>query len=337
MAVGSRTGVVTRTDVARYAGVSSAVVSYVVNDGPRPVAAATAARVRQAIEVLGYRPNGSARALRRGVSDIIGLVLPSSNNPFFAELGLEIQRLAADTNRSVLMGSTMGRQRQGDKMIERLLSQQVEGIIVRSDAANRDPFVNIRADVPCVLLDTSVPIPGRRTVGSDLRRGADELVEHLVTTHGLTRIGLVIGEDPSGLADPRELGWRDVQRRHGLPEGPIARGSFGRDGGYDAMMRMLGKKPQAVFASSDQQAVGVLRALHESGVRVPDDVAVVSFDGTVESEYTWPPLTVARQPVAEIAAEAFRLITEDGPDELFRLFPTQLIIRTSCGCHPASG
>jgi LacI family transcriptional regulator, galactose operon repressor len=335
MAAGPRTRVVTRADVARYAGVSSAVVSYVVNEGPRPVAPATAERVRRAIEVLGYRPNASARALRRGVSDIIGLVLPYYN-PLFAELGLEIQRLAAGTNRSVLVGTAMGRQRHGDRVIEQLLSQQVEGIIVRGDAANRDPFASVRVDVPCVLLDTNVPIPGRRSVGSDLRGGADGLVEHLILVHGLTRIGLVIGEDLSGLADPRELGWRDAQRRHGLPEGPIARGSFGRDGGYEAMLRMLSKKPQAVFASSDQQAVGVVRALHEAGVRIPDDIAVVSFDGTVESEYTWPPLTVARQPVNEIAQEAFRLITENGPEELFHLFPTELVVRRSCGCVPSN-
>lgn len=333
MAVGPRTAV-TRAGVARYAEVSTAVVSYVVNDGPRRVAPATAERVRRAIEVLGYRPNASARALRRGVSDTIGLVLPDSNNPYFASLGLEIQRLAAGMNRAVLVASTLGKQRHADRMIEQLLGQQVEGIIVRGDAASRDPLTGIRVEVPAVLLDTYVPIPGRRSIGSDLRKGADELMEHLLTVHGLTRVGLVIGEDLSGLADPRELGWRDAQRRHGLPEGPIARGSFSRAGGYDAMVRMLDKRPEAVFASSDLQAVGVLRALHEAGLRIPDDIAVVCVDGTDESEYAWPPLTVARQPVEEMAREAFRLITEPGPDEVFHLLPTELIIRGSCGCTP---
>lgn len=329
--------VVTRADVARYAGVSSAVVSYVVNDGPRPVAPATAERVRRAIEVLGYRPNSSARALRRGVSDTIGLVLPDSSGPFFAELGLEIQRLAAMSDRAVLMGSTLGNRRHEQRVIEDLLSRQVEGMIVRGDSSHRDPFAGIRVDVPHVLVDTMAPIPGQRSVGSDLRQGADDLVDHLVVVHGMTRIGLIMGEDLSGLADPRELGWRDAQRRHGLPEGPIARGVFNRPGGYAAMRRMIasGKLPQAVFASSDLQAIGVLRALHEHGLRVPDDIAVVSFDGTVEAEYAWPPLTAARQPIADIAGEAFRLITEDTTSgEVFHLFPTELMIRSSCGCVP---
>lgn len=327
---------VTRADVARYAGVSSAVVSYVVNDGPRPVAAATAERVRQAIEALGYRPNASARALRRGVSDTIGLVLPDSNNPFFAGLGLSIQRLAASKNRAVLVASTMGQQRHASRMIERLLGRQVEGIIVRGDLMNRDPLAGIRVEVPAVLLDTSAAIAGRRSVGSDLRAGAADLVEHLITVHGLTKIGLVIGEDLSGLTDPRELGWRDAHRRYGLPEGPIARGCFSRAGGHDAMMRMLSKRPRAVFASSDLQAVGVLHALHAAGVRIPDDIAVVSMDGTAESAYCWPPLTVARQPITEIAREAFRMITESGPDEVFHQLPTELVVRNSCGCTPAT-
>lgn len=329
--------VVTRADVARLAGVSTAVVSYVVNDGPRPVAAATAERVRQAIEALGYRPNSNARALRRGVGDTIGLVMPDSSNPFFAELGLEIQRLAAASQRAVLVGSTMGNARHEQRVIEGLLSRQVEGLIVRSDSAHRDPFAALRMDVPCVLLDTMAPVPGRRSVGSDLRQGADALVEHLITEHGLSRVGLVMGEDLSGLADPRELGWRDAQRRHGLPEGPIARGVFNRPGGYAATRRLLaaGPPPQAVFASSDLQAVGVLRALHDAGLRIPEDIAVVSFDGTAESEYSWPPLTVARQQVAAIAREAFRLISKPGPDNAYHLIPTDLVVRHSCGCTPA--
>ncbi len=334
MTANNQARVVTRADVARLAGVSSAVVSYVVNDGPRPVAAATAERVRQAIETLGYRPNSNARALRRGVGDTIGLVLPDSSNPFFAELALQIQQLAAAAGRAVLVASTTGNQRHELRVIEDLLSRQVEGLIVRSDAAHRDPFANVRADVPAVLLDTMVAIPGRFSVGTDLRQGADMLVEHLMTEHGLTCVGLIMGEDRSGLADPRELGWRDAHRRHGLPESPIARGVFSRAGGYAATQRMLaaGKLPEAIFASSDIQAIGVLRALHEAGIRIPDDLAVVSFDGTIESEYSWPPLTVARQSIAEIAAEAFRLIITGETDEPFRLFPAELVIRHSCGC-----
>lgn len=324
--------VVTRAEVARYAGVSTAVVSYVINDGPRPVAATTADRVRRAIEVLGYRPNGTARALRSGVSDTIGLVTPHLDNLFFAELSQEIEQVAARAGQAVLLGNSLDDLNYEKRLIEGMLSRQIDGLIVRGSSSHDDPLAGIRPDVPCVLLDTMAPLPGRRTVGSDLRGGADQLVDHLITAHGRTRIALVVGRDLPGLVDPRELGWRDAQRRHGVPEGPIARVAFTRTGGYDAMRTLLtDRPPQAVFASSDLQATGVLRALHEAGLRVPGDVAVVSFDGTSESAFTYPALTVARQPIADIAQRAYSLL-KDAATEACERLPTELVIRQSCGC-----
>ncbi|WP_298129740.1 LacI family DNA-binding transcriptional regulator [Micropruina sp.] len=326
--------VVTRADVARYAGVSTAVVSYVINNGPRPVAATTAERVKQAIDVLGYRPNGSARALRRGVSDTIGLVTPQLDNLFFAELSQEIEQLAVNAGKAVLLGNSLGDLRHQRQLIDGMLSRQIDGLIVRGSSSHDDPLAGIRTNVPCVLLDTMVPLPGRRSIGSDLRGGADQLVDHLIAVHGLTRIALVVGRDLPGLVDPREVGWRDALRRHGLPEGPIARAAFDRIGGYRAAQQLLAAPlpPQAVFASSDLQATGVLRALHETGTKVPSEVAVVSFDGTSESAFTYPALTVARQPVATIARRAYELLGDDGTTEAFEQLPTDLIVRQSCGC-----
>lgn len=325
--------VVTRADVARYAGVSTAVVSYVINNGPRPVAAPTAERVRQAIDVLGYRPNGSARALRRGVSDTIGLVTPHLDNLFFAELSQEIEQVAARAGQAVLLGNSLGDLRYQRRLIEDMLSRQIDGLLVRASSSHDDPLAGIRIDVPCVLLDTMSPLRGRRSVSSDLKGGADQLVDHLIVVHGLTRIALVVGRDHPGRVDPRELGWRDAQRRHGLPEGPIARAAFSRTGGYEAMRDLLTdpRPPQAVFASSDPQATGVLRALREAGLRTPADTAVVSFDGTSESAFIYPALTVARQPIAEIAQRAWSLL-EEPTAEAFERLPTELVIRQSCGC-----
>lgn len=326
--------VVTRADVARYAGVSTAVVSYVINNGPRPVAATTAERVMQAIDLLGYRPNGSARALRRGVSDTVGLITPHLDNLFFAELSQEIEQLAVSSGKAVLLGNSLGDLRHQRQLIDGMLSRQIDGLIVRGSSSHDDPLAGIRSNVPCVLLDTMVPLHGRRSIGSDLRGGADQLVDHLIAAHGLTRIALVVGRDLPGLVDPRELGWRDALRRHGLPEGPIARAAFDRTGGYRAAQQLLAAPfpPQAVFASSDLQATGVLRALHETGTKVPSDVAVVSFDGTSESAFTYPALTVARQPVAAIARRAYELLADDGTAEVFEQLPTDLIVRQSCGC-----
>lgn len=97
---------VTRADVARYAGVSTAVVSYVVNNGPRPVAAETAARVRDAIALLGYQPNANARALKLGTTGLLGLLLPDTSNPFFAEFALAIEQSAGDRGFALLVANS---------------------------------------------------------------------------------------------------------------------------------------------------------------------------------------------------------------------------------------
>jgi LacI family transcriptional regulator len=153
-------------------------------------------------------------------------------------------------------------------------------------------------------------------------------VEHLIE-HGHRVIGLVIG----GAGHPeRELGWRDALAAAGLPEGPIARAKFSREGGYRAAQTLLPDKPTAIFASSDLQAIGVLRALHEAGLRVPEDVAVAAFDGTPETEYTWPPLTVVRQPLEEMARAAVSRLIDGEQAAEARTFPTELILRRSCGC-----
>jgi LacI family transcriptional regulator len=99
---------------------------------------------------------------------------------------------------------------------------------------------------------------------------------------------------------------------------------------------VAGELPDAVFAISDLQAIGILRALHEANIRVPDDVALVSFDGTSESEFSWPALTVVRQPIAAMAKAAVAAVLN--PSQLtaeHSTFDTDLVIRRSCGCHPA--
>ena len=152
-------------------------------------------------------------------------------------------------------------------------------------------------------------MPGFASVGLDGAQGARLAVEHLVGVHGHRRIGIALGDAAHDLEDPREIGWREALRAAGLPEGPVARVPWTRDGGYEAGRLLLDSPdpPTAVFACSDLLAVGLLRAGHERGLALPGDLAVVSFDGTKEAEYSWPPLTVVAQPIAAMAREAVSL------------------------------
>ena len=135
-------------------------------------------------------------------------------------------------------------------------------------------------------------MPGFHAIGPDFHDGARSVVEHLLTIHEARTVALVIGYLDFVEVNSRERGWHEALARHGLPEGPILEGPFTRDGGYAMGQQLLSSDlPDAVFAISDLQAVGILRAFHEAGLRVPQDIAVVSFDGTKESEDRTDPLS----------------------------------------------
>jgi LacI family transcriptional regulator len=186
-----------------------------------------------------------------------------------------------------------------------------------------------------VYVDTAVPAPGLHTIGTDAVLGARLAVDHLVRMHGHRNVALLIGSGYRRSVDDRERSWQQVLRAADRPDGALVREPFTREGGYQGGLRLLRMRPQptAVFASSDMQAIGLLRAAHELGVRVPEDLAIVSFDGTQESEYCWPPLTAVRQPLRAMAEAAVRVVVEVPTARPgHQLFPPELVIRRSCGC-----
>jgi LacI family transcriptional regulator len=189
---------------------------------------------------------------------------------------------------------------------------------------------------PIVFIDAPGAIPGYASIGTDGLQGAALAVDHLAQVHHHQAVGLVVGGMDSPSADPREQGWQRAARAAGLEDGPIARVEWSREGGYEGGHRLLGapNPPTAIFASSDLQAVGVLRAAHERGLRVPEDLAVIGFDGTKESEFCWPPLTVVAQPIREMARMAVQLVLDDQRAVGYTAFGGQLIVRQSCGCRP---
>ena len=312
------------------------MVSYVVNNGPRPVATETAARVRDAIDILGYRPNITARALKLGSTGMIGLVVPDSSNPFFAEYALEIERVAAERGLALLMANSASDLELEARLIVDLVSRQVDGLIVSGAAGPPRPRApgDRRLATPTVYIDSSVASAGHHTVGSDSAGGARRAVDHLVATHGHRTVTLLMGIGVNSSIDGREVGWQEALRAAGRPEGPIVRMPFTREGGYLGGLQMLRnpEPPRAVFASSDLQAIGLLRAAHELGILVPDELAIVAFDGTHESEYCIPPLTSVRQRIRQMAEAAVRTVLEQSGPVGHQVFPMDLVVRRSCGC-----
>ena len=320
-------------EVARLAGVSPAVVSYVLNEGPRPVAAATAERVRDAVRQLDYRPNRAARALRVGSTGMVGLILPSVSNPFFAAFSEAFQAAAHGRGLAVIAASSDAALDSEWDLVESLPRHGIDGLVVATVMHPADSPAMPDPGVPTVVVNAPFPVPGVHALGPDTQQGARIAVEHLLTVHGHGSVALVSGETAAERPTSRELGWRQAIAACHAELGPVVRVPFDRSGGLDAAQRLLAlpERPTAVFATSDAQAFGLLHGLWSAGVRVPRDVAVVGFDGTDDGAYAVPPLTSARQPVPAMAAAALDALQRPaGPAH--QLFALDLVVRESCGC-----
>lgn len=323
----------TRRDVARLAGVSDAVVSYTLNGGA-PVAAETRARVLAAVAELGYRPNQAARALRSGSARTIVLAVPDVadpvfSNPFFAEFAAAIESVARDRGYALSTTATTFAPDGLRTRFEEFAARMVDGVLVLSSGvADREAIAPV--GLPWVDLNVSAARDGVASVGTDLRTGAGLATGHLLD-HGRTRVAFVGQADAR---EPRHAGWLAACRSRGVPPGRVFPGGYTREGGYAAGLQIAGlrERPDAVFAASDRTAVGLLRAFHERGVRVPEEIAMVAFDGSWEAEYTWPPLSTVRQPVESMAEAAVRALL-DGSAPVHREFSVDLVIRASCGTH----
>jgi LacI family transcriptional regulator len=325
---------VTRNEVAREAGVSPAVVSYVLNDGPRPVSADARARVLDAVARLGYRPDGLARSLRVGRTHTLGLVVPDATNPFFAELARAIEDAAFRRRHAVLVCNSADDLARERTYIESLAERRVDGLILVSATEDQDVSGLTGLSIPIVALDRSpdeIPISTIRTRNENAAYlGTRHLIEH-----GHRAIGLIAGPG-RGVSDDRAAGWRRALAEHGLNEGPLVRGDFSFDGGDSAARRMLelGVPVSAVLAASDVQAVGAASAFRARGLVVPDTIALVSIDGTAASAYTNPPLTTVAQAIGPMAEAAVGHLIDRPAEVIHWTFDNELVVRESCGCRP---
>jgi LacI family transcriptional regulator len=327
---------VTRRDVARLAGVSDAVVSYTLNGGA-PVAEATARRVLDAVAELGYSPNRAAQALRSGLTQTLVLVVPDVAdpifaNPFFSEYASRIETQAAQRGYALYSTASSFEPTQLLARFREFAGRQVSGVMVLSGAETLDHHALDSVGLPWLELNCGTPHEGVDTLTTDLRSGAELAVRHLFE-HGHRSVGFV-GEDSAG--EPRYQGWQAACATAALTPGPFFQADLTRTGGYDAGTRIAATtaRPDALFVASDRTAVAMLRALHENGVRIPEDIALIACDGTWEGEYSWPSLSTVRQPIEEMSAYAVeRVLDRSAHPRAHREFQGRLVLRESCGSH----
>lgn len=298
------------TDVARLAGVSHQTVSRVLNDHPN-VREQTRLRVRAAIKELGYRPNRAARALVTGKTQLIGVVAQNSTLYGPASLLSAFEEAAGEAGFAVSVGRVKVLDRDSiAAAVERHRDQRVAGIVVIApNSSAADALADVPADLPLVTVDGD---PERPTplVTVDQGAGAFEATAHLLQA-GHATVWHVSGPTDWFDAAGRVAGWRQALETYHAEVPPVVAADWSAAAGYKAG-QMLARMPEvtAVFASNDHLALGVLRAMHERGRRVPHDVSVVGFDDVPEAAYFIPPLTTVRPDFAAVARETLGLLLE---------------------------
>lgn len=315
--------------VAARAGVSIATVSRVLQ-GSLTVAERTRQKVLEAADQLNYVPSGAARSLAVRHHETQGLVLPELGGPYYAELLVGFETRAAELQQSVIL-MLAGTKKDLDQAL-RQLATRVDGIAVLGAVP---PHVG-RGSKPVVIIAGEAQ-PGVEAIGAENVDSARQLTEHLFE-HGRTRL-LFIG-DTEAATDLRERyeGFAAAHRARGLdPAEPVRVAFRERDGTEFAERLLAGEfEADALVCGNDELALAIMKTLIDGGVEVPRDIAVVGWDDVMTARYVRPGLTTVRQPVHELGALAaerlHELATGADPDPERRVLPTQVVIRSSCGC-----
>ncbi|MEU4729223.1 MULTISPECIES: LacI family DNA-binding transcriptional regulator [unclassified Streptomyces] len=337
---------VTRDDVARLAGTSTAVVSYVINNGPRPVAPATRERVLAAIKDLGYRPDRVAQAMASRRTDLIGMIVPDARQPFFAEMAHAVEQAAAERGKMVLVGNSDYRDEREVHYLRAFLGMRVSGLILVSQGMSERAATEIEAwDARVVLLHERPEAIDDVAVITDDIGGAQLATRHLLE-HGHEYVACIGGvENTPSVGDPvadHVEGWRRAMQESGRSvEGRLFEAPYNRYDAYRVALEVLSgpDRPPAIFCATDDQAIGVLRAARELRIDVPGELAVAGFDDVKEAALTDPPLTTIASDRPAMARAAVDLVLDDSlrvagsRRERLKQFPSALVIRRSCGCR----
>lgn len=325
-------------DVSKRAGVSTATVSRVLS-GLGGASEGTRRKIEQVVRELGYRPNRMARDLRATRSKLIGVAIPDLQNPFFTGVvsGVEeVLQKAGFTTFLANSGEDMERER---RELEALRTERVSGVLLIPCSTRGENYAElVNSGVPMVTVDRALEGVSVDCVTSANEAGAYEAVAQLAR-YGYPSIGMVNGPACFGVARDRELGFLRAMETFGLEVRAdwVASGDFSEDSGYEAMRRILEvpERPRAIFVSNFLMALGALRALHERRLRIPEEVALMTFDDMPWASAMNPALSTVAQPVRELGRTAASLLLERMADSARPVrtivLDTELVLRQSCG------
>jgi LacI family transcriptional regulator len=355
--VGSGSQPPTIYDVARTAGVSIASVSRVLNDQGNP-RADTRERVLQAVAELGFVPDGAARALSARLKEVVGVVVrrpqwrdasmftDEDENLQFPDMINRGMEIVAQRHGFDLLVRTVDLEEPDAGSRVMALARKSDGIILHDRVLDPDQLDRLARQLPVVTL-AGLPTPSTANVHGDNDGGMRAVARHLIADHGYRTLAYLAGHEGSPDSLARGSALADEVRAAGatLLEGEAWRGSYQAAGGAAAIERLIAARatlPRAIVCANDQSAIGVLHALAQHGIAVPDDIAVTGFDDIPVARHLRPQLTSVRQSIQDLGATAFETLYSmiSGVNSAARgqdiALPTQLVRRQSCGCEPQS-
>ncbi|AJO77744.1 MULTISPECIES: LacI family DNA-binding transcriptional regulator [Pseudomonas] len=297
-------------DVAALAGISYTTVSHVLNK-TRPVSEEVRIKVEAAIQQLDYVPSAVARSLKAKTTATIGLLVPNSLNPYFAELARGIEDYCERNGYCVILCNSDDNPEKQRSYLRVLLEKRIDGLIVTSaggDGGLAEGLAAVRT--PMVIVDR-----GLEGVDADLVRIDHEYGAYLATRHllelGHRDIACIGGPDYTSVAQLRLAGFQRALLEAGVavPAERILQSDFTSTGGYQAAARLLASNPpSAIFAGNDMMGIGVLRAAAERNIRVPGELSVIGFDDIQMSRYVYPALTTVGQSILQLGEQAAELL-----------------------------
>lgn len=324
--------------VAHKAGVSTCTVSNVLNN-KRRVRADTRARVEQAAAELHYTPSGIARSLKINRTLTLGMVVTTSTNPFYSEVLQAVEQRCYELGYSLIIANTRGNAGRLQAAITTLRSRQVDGIILMCTEVDPAVHLDPRAldGLPIVVADWAISDMLADVIRENGRLGGYLATRHLLD-QGHRHLGMLTGPRGKRTAEDRYQGFLAALQEAGL-EVPghnwTIEGDFELLGGYDAARALLRAQtlPTAVVAGNDMMAIGALRAFHEAGLKIPDDMALIGYDNIELSAHLVPALSTIEQPKAQLGSAAVDLLLErikrpGGACQTVHLEP-ELVVRES--------
>jgi DNA-binding LacI/PurR family transcriptional regulator len=331
-------------DVARKLGISEATVSLVISDHPR-ISSRTKTRVWKCIGELGYYPDPVARALVTGRSNLMGLVVPDTANPFFADVFRGAEHAAREKGYHILLNNGSYDLESEEEQLDELLKLKVAGLIVspplKSVRQIRRSMWNRlrRQQFPLVLLNRDVGPGIFHQISPDNAEGV-RLSTEMLSRLGHKRVAYISGVPDVLPVRQRLAAFQTCAAQYGLEQEArlIETSSFAAQGGYEAAQRLwrnCRRKPTAIMALTDTVAAGVLKFLSDAGVEVPEEVSVTGFDGTPQAQFSLIGITTIEAPLFEMGRKAVEMLDQAirqpgrAPESL--IMPVRLIVRQSTG------